>query len=65
MPTRTAADSVSCSRPHSDTDAAAYLRAHVKPYPHLCATAPMGPDAVAAVPQRHGGERPLGLDGVG
>ncbi|MFG2350646.1 GMC family oxidoreductase [Streptomyces phaeochromogenes] len=31
----------------SDTDVAAYLRAHVKPYPHLCATAPMGPDADA------------------
>ncbi|MCX4911542.1 GMC family oxidoreductase [Streptomyces sp. NBC_00878] len=28
----------------SDADVAAYLRAHVKPYPHLCATAPMGPD---------------------
>ncbi|MEU5343868.1 GMC family oxidoreductase N-terminal domain-containing protein [Streptomyces sp. NPDC020766] len=31
----------------SDTDMAAYLRAHVKPYPHLCASAPMGPDADA------------------
>ncbi|MCZ4507750.1 GMC family oxidoreductase N-terminal domain-containing protein [Streptomyces sp. ActVer] len=31
----------------TDTDVAAYLRAHVKPYPHLCATAPMGSDADA------------------
>ncbi|MDX6350419.1 MAG: choline dehydrogenase [Streptomyces sp.] len=27
----------------SDTDLAPYLRANVKPYPHLCGTAPMGP----------------------
>ncbi|NEC87437.1 MFS transporter [Streptomyces sp. SID12501] len=26
----------------SGTELAAYLRAHVKPYPHLCGTAPMG-----------------------
>ncbi|MDQ1022889.1 choline dehydrogenase-like flavoprotein [Streptomyces umbrinus] len=32
----------------TDTDVAAYLRAHVKPYPHrLYATAPMGPDTDA------------------
>ena len=28
--------------PASEPELAAYLRAHVKPYPHLCGTAPMG-----------------------
>ncbi|MFF3485927.1 GMC oxidoreductase [Streptomyces sp. NPDC002701] len=38
----------------TDADVAAYLRAHVRPYPHLCGTAPMGhaSDAHAVVDSR-------------
>ncbi|MCM2427187.1 GMC family oxidoreductase [Streptomyces sp. RKAG337] len=39
----------------SDAELTAYLRAHVKPYPHLCGTAPMGPaNDPAAVVDRLG-----------